>query len=78
MSYATHRGYSDDVPPAAALNTLVNDGDAVMVDIRTPKEKELSGVPDLPSAASSKVLHACLLNNLKCCVSQCEVALVLA
>ncbi|KAF5832972.1 calcium sensing receptor [Dunaliella salina] len=51
------RGYSDDVPPAAALNTLVNDGDAVMVDIRTPKEKELSGVPDLPSAASSKAIE---------------------
>lgn len=49
------RGYSDDLPSAAALNTLVNEGEAVLIDIRSSKEKEASGVPDLPSSATSKV-----------------------
>ena len=50
-----HRGYSDDLPSAAALNSLVNDGETVLIDIRSSKEKEASGVPDLPSSAASKV-----------------------
>ena len=70
MLHCQHRGYSDDLPSAAALNTLVNEGDVVLVDIRTSKEKEASGIPDLPSSASSKVCEIgtelFLLNLLNC------------
>jgi rhodanese-related sulfurtransferase len=50
-------GYAGDVAPAAALDLLVNDPSVVLVDLRTAKEKEGSGIPDLPSAAASKCLE---------------------
>jgi hypothetical protein len=53
----THRGYAGDLAAAAALNSLVNDSNVLLVDIRTAKEKETSGIPDLPSGASSKVVE---------------------
>ncbi len=50
------RGYAGDIAPAAALDLLVNEGNVVLVDVRTAKEKETSGIPDLPSAASGKLV----------------------
>jgi len=55
VGISTRRGYTDDLPAAAALQLLVEEGNVVLVDIRTAKEKESAGVPDLPSAATSKV-----------------------
>ncbi|KAL6747088.1 hypothetical protein V8C86DRAFT_2920968 [Haematococcus lacustris] len=51
------RGFAGELAPAAALNSLADENDVVLVDIRTLKEKETSGVPDLPSTASNKVLE---------------------
>mmetsp|Transcript_7847 Transcript_7847/g.19568 ORF Transcript_7847/g.19568 Transcript_7847/m.19568 type:complete len:381 (-) Transcript_7847:883-2025(-) len=51
------RGYAGDLAAAAALDLLVNDGGALLVDVRTAKEKEGSGIPDLPSSASSRVVE---------------------
>lgn len=50
------RGYAGELNAAAAQDAIVNNN-AVLVDVRTFKEKEASGVPDLPSAASSKVFE---------------------
>lgn len=38
-----------------ALDTVVGDASAVLIDVRSAREKEASGVPDVPGAASSKV-----------------------
>jgi len=43
------RGYAGDVSPAAALDVLSTQGNCVMVDIRTTREKESAGLPDLPN-----------------------------
>jgi len=51
------RGFAGDVTAAAALDSLVNEGNIVLVDIRTAKDKEASGVPDVPSAGASKVVE---------------------
>ncbi len=51
------RGYAGELAPPAALDALSNEGDAVLIDIRTAKEKEGSGIPDLPSGLSSKALE---------------------
>lgn len=58
------RGYAGELAPAAALDLLVNDSSAVLVDVRTPKEKEASGIPDLPSGASARVGGCRLLTGL--------------
>ncbi|KAI8472055.1 MAG: hypothetical protein J3K34DRAFT_415554 [Monoraphidium minutum] len=41
------RGYAGDINAVSALEAI-NDGNAVIVDIRTEREKESSGVPDVP------------------------------
>jgi rhodanese-related sulfurtransferase len=48
-------GYAGELSAAVALDTVVNDASAVLIDIRPAREKEASGVPDVPGAASSKV-----------------------
>jgi rhodanese-related sulfurtransferase len=47
---AAARGYAADVSPAAALAALLARGDAVLVDVRAPREKEAAGVPDVGNA----------------------------
>lgn len=49
------RGYAGDIAAPAALDVLANDGNVALIDVRTAKEKEGSGIPDLPSAANGKV-----------------------
>lgn len=45
------RGYAGDVTPAAALTAVESDGSAVILDIRSLREKEAGGSPDLPNAS---------------------------
>lgn len=52
-----YRGFAGELAAAAALDSLVNEGNVVLIDIRTSKEKEGSGIPDLPSAANGKSLE---------------------
>ena len=42
------RGYRGNITPAAALDTAVREGNTVIVDIRSERDKGNSGVPDLP------------------------------
>ncbi|KAL3132062.1 hypothetical protein ABBQ32_008676 [Trebouxia sp. C0010 RCD-2024] len=43
------RGYAGEISPAAALDAVACDGNTYIVDIRTQREKENGGLPDLPS-----------------------------
>ena len=40
-------GYAGDMSPAEAWSMLEQQGDAVLVDVRTPQEWEQVGIPDL-------------------------------
>ncbi|KAK9797734.1 hypothetical protein WJX73_002375 [Symbiochloris irregularis] len=42
------RGYRGEISPAAALDTASREGNCLIVDIRSQREKESAGVPDLP------------------------------
>ena len=44
------RGYRGGITPAAALDSVCNEGNTVLVDIRTEREKGTSGVPDIPNS----------------------------
>ncbi|KAI8465256.1 MAG: hypothetical protein J3K34DRAFT_454792 [Monoraphidium minutum] len=48
------RGYAGDIGAVSALEA-VGRGDAVIVDIRTEREKEAAGIPDVPGGASKLV-----------------------
>ena len=50
------RGYGRDISPAAALDLVAGGGNIVIVDIRSDREKENGGVPDLPSGNRSDLL----------------------
>lgn len=41
------RGYAGSVSPAAVLDSMATDSNVVLVDIRTLREKESSGIPDV-------------------------------
>lgn len=56
-----------DVSPAAALDALATQGNTVLVDIRSAKEKEAAGVPDLPNNGE-KGLAGCIA---VCRLAQC-------
>jgi len=51
------RGYAGDVTPVQALDLLATDGSAVLVDVRTAREKESAGVPEVASSASGRVVE---------------------
>ncbi|KAG2451346.1 hypothetical protein HYH02_003950 [Chlamydomonas schloesseri] len=57
LFFGAFRGYAGDMTAAVALDTVVNDPSSVLIDIRAIREKEASGVPDVPGGASSKVLE---------------------
>jgi hypothetical protein len=44
-----------EVSPAAAFDTLSSSGSAVLIDIRSAKEKESAGLPDLPGGGGKLV-----------------------
>ena len=54
------RGYGRDISPAAALDLVAGGGNIVIVDIRSEREKENGGVPDLPSGNRSVRSFVCL------------------
>lgn len=56
-AFGSLRGYAGEVTAASALDLVVQSGDTVIVDIRTQKEKEASGVPDVPGSASGRVIE---------------------
>ncbi|KAI7844128.1 hypothetical protein COHA_002266 [Chlorella ohadii] len=45
------RGYAGDIAPAAALSAVESEGNAVIVDIRSAREKEAGGMPDIPNTS---------------------------
>lgn len=49
MLVGSFRGYAGEISPAAALDAVASGGNIFIVDIRTSREKENGGVPDLPS-----------------------------
>lgn len=49
------RGYAGDVTPAAALDALSSRGDTVLVDVRSARDKESQGIPDVPNSGSKLV-----------------------
>lgn len=48
LLFGSLRGYAGEISPAAALDSVAAGGNVVIVDIRTAREKENGGVPDLP------------------------------
>lgn len=51
------RGYAGDLTPVQALDALANEGSAVLVDVRSAREKEAAGLPEVASSASGRVLE---------------------
>ncbi|KAK9866513.1 hypothetical protein WJX84_008419 [Apatococcus fuscideae] len=61
--FGTFRGYKGDITPAAALDALANDGNTILVDVRTAREKESSGIPDLPNSGKLIELEFANVDN---------------
>ena len=59
------RGYAGDVSPPAALDALATQGNAVMVDIRSARDKEQSGIPDLPNSGKLVELEYASIDDRK-------------
>lgn len=51
------RGFAGEVTAAQALDLLASDGSAVLIDIRTEREKEASGLADVPGGSKGKLLE---------------------
>eukprot|EP01025_Chloroclados_australasicus_P034217 TRINITY_DN3502_c0_g1_i1.p1 TRINITY_DN3502_c0_g1~~TRINITY_DN3502_c0_g1_i1.p1 ORF type:complete len:429 (-),score=84.72 TRINITY_DN3502_c0_g1_i1:297-1448(-) len=51
------RGYAGDISATQALDQIMNDGKSYLLDIRTVREKESSGVPDVPGSASGRFIE---------------------
>jgi rhodanese-related sulfurtransferase len=49
------RGYAGDIDPARAWQVLLNEKDAVLVDVRTSAEWNFVGIPDLSSVGKQPV-----------------------
>ncbi|GAB4821917.1 hypothetical protein N2152v2_008963 [Parachlorella kessleri] len=54
-TFGALRGFAGEVSPAAALDALSSGGGAVLLDIRTAREKEAAGLPDLPGGSGKLV-----------------------
>lgn len=46
-----------DINPARAVDIVGSDGNATFIDIRTSREKEAVGVPDVPSSAKGRFVE---------------------
>lgn len=57
LVFGSFRGFAGEVTAASALDLVNKDGNTVIVDIRTEKEKDGSGLPDVPGAASSRYIE---------------------
>ncbi|GAX74748.1 hypothetical protein CEUSTIGMA_g2195.t1 [Chlamydomonas eustigma] len=49
------RGYAGEITAAQVLDAL-SEGSCVLVDVRSEKDKENSGIPDVPSSVSNKII----------------------
>lgn len=47
-AFGSFRGYAGDISPAGALDSVATDGNTYIIDLRSAREKETSGTPDLP------------------------------
>lgn len=59
------RGYAGDVSPAAALDALSTQGNAVLVDVRSARDKEQQGLPDLSNAGKLVELEYATIEDRK-------------
>jgi rhodanese-related sulfurtransferase len=64
-SVSVFRGYAGDVSPAAALDALSTKSNANLVDIRTAREKEQQGIPDLPNSGKLVELEFAAIEDRK-------------
>ena len=46
-----------DINPARAVDVVGSDGNATFIDIRSSREKEAVGVPDVPSSAKGRFVE---------------------
>jgi len=51
------RGYAGELAAPAALNMINTDGNTVLIDLRSAKEKESAGVPDVAGGARDRVVE---------------------
>jgi hypothetical protein len=51
------RASAGDVTPAKAVDIVGSDGGACLVDLRSTREKEATGVPDVPSSAKGRFIE---------------------
>eukprot|EP00775_Hariotina_reticulata_P005852 gene5852-6093_t len=56
-AFGSLRGFAGEVTAAQALDLVGSDGSAVIIDIRTEREKEASGLADVPGGAKGKLLE---------------------
>lgn len=49
--FGSLRGYAGEINPAAALDAVSTENNTYIIDIRTSREKENGGLPDLPSSS---------------------------
>lgn len=55
--FGSLRGFAGEVTAAQALDLVGSDGSAVLIDIRTEREKEAAGLADVPGGAKGKLLE---------------------
>ncbi|KAF6254588.1 hypothetical protein COO60DRAFT_1703264 [Scenedesmus sp. NREL 46B-D3] len=55
--FGSLRGFAGEVTAAQALDLVGSDGSAVIIDIRTEREKEAAGLADVPGSAKGKLLE---------------------
>ncbi len=65
------RGYAGELTAAAALDQVCNDGNTVIVDIRTTREKEATGIPDLPVRDRLVELDYATIDDRRVCWGCC-------
>jgi len=51
------RGFSGEISPAKAIDTVMLQDDACLIDLRSAKEKAATGVPDVPGSAKGRFLE---------------------
>ena len=59
------RGYAGEVNPPAVLDALTSRGNCVLVDVRSSREKEGQGIPDLPNQSKVIELEFAMIEDRK-------------
>ncbi|KAK9909244.1 hypothetical protein WJX75_009385 [Coccomyxa subellipsoidea] len=63
--FGSFRGYAGNISAAGALDAISNDGNTLLIDIRSDKEKESSGVPDVPNSGRVVELEYASISDRK-------------